>query len=77
MALVVAAEAAIAADPGERAFHDPPLGQYDETSNIAARHDLELPAAGPGDERSHLGSGIAAIGDDALDERETPPRLPK
>ena len=74
MSLVVARETPVAADPGECAFHDAALGQYDKTSNIAALHDLVLPAA---DERSHLGSAIAAIGDDALDERETPPRLPK
>ena len=70
-------EAPVAADPGEGAFHDPALRQYDKASNIAAFHDLELPTAGTGDERTHLGSSIAAIGDDALDERETSPRLPK
>ena len=26
---------------------------------------------------AHLGSGVAAIGDDAFDERKAPPRLPK
>ena len=77
LSLVVARETPVAADPGEGAFHDPALGQHDKPPNIAALHDLERPTAGAGDERSHLGSGVAAIGDDALDEREPSPRLPQ
>ncbi len=65
----------MAAYPGERSLHDPALGQNDEASNIAAFDDVERPVAGAGDERSHLGSSITAIGNDALDERETSPRL--
>ena len=77
MSLVVARETPVAADPGECAFHDPALGQYDKTANIAALHDLEFPGTRACHERAHLGSGVAAIGDDAFDERKAPPRLPK
>lgn len=75
LSLVIAGETPVAADPGEGAFHDPALGQHHEASDVAALDDLERPAAGAGDERAHLRPGVAAIGDDALDEREAPPRL--
>ena len=75
VALVVAAEAAVAADPAERALDDPALGQHDEAADISALDDLQVPRARPRDQRPHLGAGIAAVGDNALDEREAPPRL--
>jgi hypothetical protein len=34
--------------------------------------DLELPGAGLGDDRSHVRSLVAAVGEDALDEGEQP-----
>ena len=63
----------MAADPGKGALDDPP--QHDEAARIAALHDLERPCAGAGDKSRHLGSGVSAVSDDALDERKTPPRL--
>ena len=75
MSFVVSRQAPVAADPGQGAFHDPAFGQHDEAPNIAALHDLERPTTGAGDERAHLGSGVATIGDDALDEWKAPPCL--
>lgn len=68
VALEVAREAAVAADPGEGAFDDPAFGQDDEAMQLGAFDDLELPVAGAGDGRSHLRSPIAAVGEDDLDE---------
>jgi hypothetical protein len=39
-----------------------------------ALHDLQLPGSGAPDYERHLASGIAAIGENAFDEREQPPR---
>lgn len=77
LSLVVAREAPVAADPGEGAFHNPALGQHDEAANIAALHDLKLPITGASDESTHLRPGVTTIGNDTLDEGETPPSLPQ
>ncbi len=70
VALEVAGEAAVAADPGERALDDPALGQDDEAMQLVALDDLQRPGAGLGDGGGGLGSLIAGIGEDALDEGE-------
>ena len=70
VALEVAPEATVAADPAERALDNPALGQDDEAMQLAAFNDLQLPGAGLGDGRGRLGSLIASIGEDAIDERE-------
>ena len=49
VALEVAREAAIVADPGEGSFDDPSFGQDDELVQFVALDDLDLPPAGPGD----------------------------
>ena len=77
MAFVVPRETPVSADPSQSAFYDPALGQHDEASNIAALHDLERPVTGAGDESTHLRPGVATVGNDTLDERETPPSLPQ
>lgn len=77
VAFVVATKTPVAADPSQSAFYDPALGQHDEASNIAALHDLERPVTGAGDESTHLRPGVATVGNDTLDERETPPCLPQ
>jgi hypothetical protein len=77
VSLIVTRKAPVAADPRQGAFHDPALWQDNEAANIAALHNLERPGARAGDEGPHLGSGITTIGDDALNERKTPPRLPQ
>ena len=77
MSFVISRQAPVAADPGQGTFHDPALGQHDEASNIAALHDLDRPITGAGDESTHLRPGVAAVGNDTLDERKTPPSLPQ
>lgn len=58
------------ADPGERALDNPSLGQDDEAMRLVSFDDLQLPSAGLGDGSGRLGSLIASIGEDALDEGE-------
>lgn len=70
VALEVACEPAVAADPRERALDNPTLGQNDEAMEIAALDDLDHPAPGCSDGGGHARSLIAAIADDPLDERE-------
>jgi hypothetical protein len=70
VALEVAREATVAADPAERALDNPALGQDDEAMRLVAFDDLQLPGAGLGDGRGRLGSLITSIGEDALDEGE-------
>ena len=77
VAFVVASKTPVAADPSQCTFHDPALWQHDEASNIAALHDLERPITGAGDESTHLRPGVTTIGNDTLDEGETPPSLPQ
>ena len=74
VALEVAGEAAIAADPGKGAFDDPALGQDDEAMGIAAFDDLQGPGAGLGDEPGHLWPLIPGVGKDVFDERKGSPR---
>ena len=70
VALEIACQAAIAADPGQGSFDDPALGQYDEFVQLVALDDLQPPGPGLCDRRGELGSAIAGIGEDALDEGE-------
>ena len=42
---------------------------------VGSFDDFDFPSPCSLDERPHLGAGIAAVGDNALDEREAPPRL--
>src|SRR5256885_8635045 len=48
VALEIARQAAIAADPGQGAFDDPALGQDDEFVQFVALDDLEHPTTGAG-----------------------------
>ena len=68
--LEVASQAAIATDPGERPFDNPPFGQDLEARNFGSLHDLQLPCSCAPDNERHLLSGIATISKDAFDERE-------
>ena len=77
MTFVVAGEAAAAADPGQRALHDPAFREHDEAVPVAAADDLQLPHAGAGDGGFHLLPLVACIADDALHEREASARLPE
>src|SRR5438045_9738165 len=70
VALEIARQAAIAADPGQGSFDDPALGQYDEFVQLVALDDLEHPTTGPGCGSRGARSLIAGIRDDATDEGE-------
>src|SRR6202051_3179765 len=74
VALEVAGQAAVAADPGKGALDDPTFGQDDEAMSIAALDDLQGPRAGLGDDLGHLWPLVAGVGKDAFDKREGSPR---
>jgi uncharacterized protein with von Willebrand factor type A (vWA) domain len=70
VAFEVAREAAVAADPRERALHDPAFGENLEVMEIGAFDDLELPGPGGSDGGFHLRSLISAVAIDQRDEGE-------
>ena len=74
VALEVAGQAAVAADPGKGALDDPAFGQDDEAMGIAALDDLQGPGTGLGDQLGHLWSLVSGIGKNAFDERKGSPR---
>ena len=76
VALEVAGEASIAADPGERSLDDPAFGEHAETMRFIALDDGELPSAGLGHGGSSLGPLVAGIGEDGLDEGEEAASVP-
>ena len=63
------------ADPGQRSLDHPPFVQDGEAlGNVAALDDLDLPRAGFGCGGADARALIAAIGEDARDERKQGPR---
>ena len=68
VALEVAREAAIVADPGEGSFDDPPFGQDYEAVEFVSLDDLQLPGAALGQSVGGFRALVAGIGEDALDE---------
>ena len=74
VALEVAGQPAVAADPGKGALDDPAFGQDDEAMGIAALDDLQGPSTGLGDHFGHLWPLVAGVGEDAFDERKGSPR---
>src|SRR2546430_1387741 len=76
VSLEIARQAAIAADPGQRAFDDPALGQDNEFVQFVALDDLEHPTTGAGSGSRGAWPLIAGIGEDALDEGEEAARAP-
>ena len=75
IAFEVSGETTTAADPCERAFDDPALGQDLESScRIGSLHDLELPCSRERDDESHLLSAVAAVSEDAFNEGKQPSR---
>ena len=77
MALVVAAETPVAADPGQGALYDPALRQHDKAAEIRALDDLKRPGTGPLHQGGHVRSLVAAVPDDTLDEGKALARLPQ
>jgi len=68
--LVVFAQAAVSSEPGESAFHDPPLGQNHEARKVvAAPDDFQNPPAQLPRPLDQL-TGIAAVGPDQLQPGE-------
>jgi len=70
VALEVAGEAPIAANPGERSLDNPAFGKHEETVQFIALNDRELPAAGLGDGGGRLRPLIGRVSEDVLDEGE-------
>ena len=70
IALEVASQAAIATDPGEGPFDNPPFGQDLEARDVGSLHDLQLPCSCSPDNERHLLSSIATVSKDAFDKRE-------
>jgi hypothetical protein len=70
VALEVAGETPIVADPGQGSFDDPAFGKDEEAMQLVALDDLEPPTAGLGDGGCGFRSLVAGIGEDAFDERE-------
>lgn len=70
VSLEVARQAAVVADPSERALDDPALGQYDELMQFVALDDFDNPATRGGSGSRHAWPLVAGICEDALDEGE-------
>src|SRR5438105_13237922 len=70
VALEIACQAAIAADPSQGSLDDPAPGQDDEFVQFVALDDLQHPTTGAGSGSRGACSLITGIGEDALDERE-------
>ena len=70
VALEVARETSMAADPRQGSFDDPPFGQDDEAVQLVALDNLQLPSTGPCDGGGRFRALVAGIGEDALNERE-------
>jgi|SRR5450631_4418373 len=74
VALEIAGEAPVSADPGERPLDDPSFWQDDEAVEIGAFNDLDLPASRSGDRLRHFRPLVSGVGEDPLDEGKAPPR---
>jgi hypothetical protein len=68
VALEVARQAAVVADPCERALDDSAFGQDDELVQVVALDDFDNPPTGAGRGVRDAWSLVAGIGEDALDE---------
>ena len=66
--LIVARQAAVAADPRECSFDDPSFGQHDELVQFVALDDFDHPMTRAGSGLRHAWSLISGIGEDALDK---------
>lgn len=74
MALEVAGEAAVSADPSKGSLDDPSFGHDDEAMSIASLDDLQHPATFGCNSLSCFLGLVAGVGEDALDEWKQRPR---
>lgn len=77
IALEIARQAAVAADPGEGALDDPSLRQDDEAVTVAALDDFDFPRAGPRDGAGHLRALVPGIGEYPFDEWKAAAHAPQ
>ncbi len=70
IALEVASQSAIAADPGKCSLDNPPFGQHLEPGDVRSLDDLQSPDTCAPHGQCHLASGVSAISKNAFDERE-------
>ncbi len=73
MSLEIFGKTTAAADPCERAFDDPSLGQDLEPRHVVATDDFDGPSAGLCQGGGELWPLIVGVGENALDEREHAP----
>ena len=66
----VARQALVATDLGERPLDDPTFWQNFKSGSFRSLNDLQSPNAGAPYGQCHLTSGVAAISENAFDERE-------
>jgi hypothetical protein len=74
VALEITGQAAVVADPGERAFNNPALAEDDKAVQFIAFDYFELPGAGLGDCGRRFRSLISPITEDGLDKGACPYR---
>ena len=72
VALEIAHQASVAADPGERALDDPALRQNDELVRVGSFDDHQTPRSGRCNRACGFRSLIAGVGENGLDERKSP-----
>ena len=75
VALEIAGETAIAANPGEGALDNPAFGQHDEAMGVTTLYDLDRPGSRGGGERTQFRPLVATISKDAFDKRKASSRL--
>jgi hypothetical protein len=76
VALVIASQAAVMANPGERAFDNPALGENNKAVQFIAFDYFELPGTRLGDCGRRFRSLISPITEDGLDKGEQAARVP-
>src|SRR5260370_33922881 len=76
IALEIACQATVAADPGEGSLDDPALGQHDELVQFGALDDFDHPMARAGSGFRHACSLLAGLGGGALAEGKEAARAP-
>src|SRR5260370_17339083 len=76
IALEIACQATVAADPGEGSLDDPALGQHAELVQFGALDDFDHPMARAGSGLPHPCSFISCIAEDPLHPPKNAPPAP-